>query len=768
LITLALPLLALIVIILFMARGGDFRPLFITSPTIPSLTIQVSPPSGSYDHDINVKLSSSHTNGQIYFTTDGLIPSPAGGTLYTKPLHLPANPPRTAVIRAQLILPDGQSGPVASATYFMGLESNLPLVSLIVDPDALWNAESGIFANPYFSGREWEREAEILFYEPQSGSGFQAPIGLRVHGAGSRVYEKKSLRLYFRAAYGQPDVSYPLFPDSDKSIFKRLVLHDGGQDIPAESLNATLLRNHLVGNLAREAGSFATHSRPVLLFLNGELWGIYNLRERIDGRYLRDNFQIEDADLLSGLEHNLDVSAGDRTHWNHLMEYVAANDLTGAENYTYIQTQMNLDNFITYALIQIITANIDWPQNNQTKFRGRDSGRWHWMFWDSDYAFGLMTNSNIEKDMFAHILDQEDEHRQQSALLLLKLLQNSQFKTLFLATLADLLNTVFAPDHVLAEIDQLATAVEEDIPYETRRWPGPGNWEAGVDYMREFARRRPDIVRRQAVEAFDLPGTRSVTINQPTEGHGTVSINGGSPLKAEELPWQGEYFQGVAMQLAALPEPGYQFVGWDPPTLPQTAVLTLPNSDDLSVTPRFTKDDTAGFRPGDVKLLGYGRDTDPAPMDDIQGAWVALQVRRPARVDLRGWRISDNDSLTATDEGSLILGDHDALANVPAGTTLLLVATKSPTNDRTFAEDDLSLLDGRLILYAGNDILDIDTDPWFDIGDRDNLVLLAPGTTAIVEDDLAIDFLIVGEGNTGTAPADFGLSESPGEEADDS
>jgi hypothetical protein len=155
-------------------------------------------------------------------------------------------------------------------------------------------------------------------------------------------------------------------------------------------------------------------------------------------------------------------------------------------------------------------------------------------------------------------------------------------------------------------------------------------------------------------------------------------------------------------------------------------------------------------------------------MDDIQGAWVALQVRRPARVDLRGWRISDNDSLTATDEGSLILGDHDALANVPAGTTLLLVATKSPTNDRTFAEDDLSLLDGRLILYAGNDILDIDTDPWFDIGDRDNLVLLAPGTTAIVEDDLAIDFLIVGEGNTGTAPADFGLSESPGEEADDS
>ena len=761
LIHLALPLLTLIVIIGFMARDVDFRSLFATSPTTPSLAIHFSRPSGSYDHDINIKLSSSHPNGEIYFSTDGSIPSPITGTLYTGPLHLPVNPPRTAVIRAQLVLPDGQSGPVASATYFMGLESNLPVVSLIVDPDDLWNAETGIFANPYFTGRSWEREAEILFYEPQYGTGFQAPAGVRVHGAGSRVYEKKSLRLYFRGEYGQPDITYPLFPDSEKSIFKRFVLHDGGQDIPAESVNATLLRNHLVGNLAREAGSFATHSRPVLLFINGELWGIYNLRERIDDRYLRDNFQIEDADLLSGQEHSLDVSSGDRTHWDHLIEYVATNNLTDEENYAYIQTQMNLDNFVTYALIQIITANSDWPQNNQLKFRGRDTGRWHWMFWDSDYAFGLMTNSNIEKDMFEHILDGEDVRQQQGALLLVKLLENTDFRTRFLAQLADLLNTVFAPDNVLAEIDHLASALEKDISYETRRWPGSGRWDAGIEYMREFARRRPDIVRRQAVEAFDLPGTRLVTINQPDNGHGTVSINGNPPLQAEELPWQGEYFQGVAMQVAAMPEPGYQFAGWDPPTLPQGPVLTLPMSGDLSLTPLFTKEDREGMRPGDVKLVRYGRDGDPAPEGEIQGAWVELQVHRPARVDLRGWRITDNDSLTATDEGSLILGDHDALASVPAGTTVLLVTTESPINDRYFSEDDLSLLDGRLILYAGNDTLDVDTDPWFDIGDRDNLVLLAPGRRAQFEDDLAIDFLIVGEGNTAVTPADFGLSESP-------
>jgi hypothetical protein len=267
-------------------------------------------------------------------------------------------------------------------------------------------------------------------------------------------------------------------------------------------------------------------------------------------------------------------------------------------------------------------------------------------------------------------------------------------------------------------------------------------------------------VRSQAIEAFDLPGTASLTINRPAGAHGTIHINNSAPLRDEELPWQGEYFQDVDIQLTAVPDPGYRFVDWGSPDLQQTPDLTLSLSDDLSLTPRFERDDPegkgAGIDRGSVVFAGHGRDGDAAPVEGMQGEWIELQVRSPGGVDLRGWRVSDNDSLTSTDEGSLFLSDHPALANVPVGTSVLLVATESPANDHLFLEDDLSSLDGRLILYAGNDILDAHSDPWFMIGEKDSLFLLAPGETTHVADDLAIDFLIIGNGDAPAIPAEFG------------
>lgn len=590
---LALALLALTAILLLSSLVLGPPASAISGPNTPPADVRFSLPSGHYAGAQSIALSSSNPDAAIYFTTDGSFPTPESSTLYTKPIHLPADQPRSAVLRARAVLPDGETGPVASATYLLNIDADIPTLSLIIDPPDLWSEESGIFAYPHSKGREWEREADVFYYDPQQGIGLDTTAGVRVHGAGSRDYDKKSLRLYFRSEYGQPFLEYQIFPESDKARFKRLVIHDGGQDFPAVSLNGTLLRNHLTGNLVRQTGGFATYSRPALLFINGALWGIYNIRERIDGRYLEEEFQIEDADLLSGFEHSLQASYGDSANWDHLIDFVNRHDLTEEEAYAYVQTQVNLNNFIDYSLIQIISANTDWPHNNQLKFRDRAGGRWHWMFWDSDRAFGLTTDSYIEKNMFEHVLDNSDELLHQSSLLLRKLLENPEFENLFLTRLADLLNTVFATDNVVGEIDLLAAAIDQEIAYETRRWPGAGNWETGVEYMREFARQRPDIVRDQAVDAFDLPGTALLTINKPT-GSGTensVSINGGAPLRGEDLPWEGTYFQDVKMQLTAVSSPGYRFVDWGTPELPAEPILTLSLNDDLSLTPRFEREE---------------------------------------------------------------------------------------------------------------------------------------------------------------------------------
>jgi hypothetical protein len=314
---------------------------------------------------------------------------------------------------------------------------------------------------------------------------------------------------------------------------------------------------------------------------------------------------------------------------------------------------------------------------------------------------------------------------------------------LFLTRLADQLNTVFLPGNVLQEIDQLAAALEDDISYEIERWPGAGDWQASVEYMREFARRRPDYVRRQAVDYFDLPGTAVLRINDRIA------------LQPEDLPWEGVYFQGVDVKLTAVPGEGHRFAGWESAELPQTATITPMLSDrssrrtlsltgDLAITPLFETADGGAPRAGDVQLARYGRDGDRVATNEPEGDWVELSVKKPGGVDLRGWRVTDNDSPAASDEGSLILGDHPALAAVPPGTSVLLVATQSADNDRRFPQDDLSPADGRMILYVGNGNLDTLIRPWFSLGPIDNLALLAPGASPDFGDDITIDFVSYG------------------------
>jgi hypothetical protein len=106
---------------------------------------------------------------------------------------------------------------------------------------------------------------------------------------------------------------------------------------------------------------------------------------------------------------------------------------------------------------------------------------------------------------------------------------------------------------------------------------------------------------------------------------------------------------------------------------------------------------------------------------------IELRTTRP--LDLRGWRLTDNDTPAASDEGSLIFTADPALAQVPADTTLLV--------EMSFLGDEL-MIDGKMLLSQANGRLDTTTDPWFHLTSADTLVLLAPGETADLADDQAV------------------------------
>ena len=728
--------------------GGILTTRWTPGGVSPTLEPVFSPPGGCYDWDIQLKIRSPNPDARVIFTIDGSVPTHTTGEICTHPIHLSAATPAVTVIRARTVLPGGQLGPVVSASYFVGMPADLPMMSLIIDPGDLWSPERGIHANYREKGEAWERPVDITYVDGDRSSGFHIPAGVRIHGDTSRSFDKMPLRLYFRREYGVSRLEYPLFADSEVRSFKRLVLHSGGQDWQSfPDMNWTLMRNQLVARLALQLDGYAARSQSALLFINGQPWGIYQIRERLDRHFLMGHYSVESADFLKDpqwLEHQV-IDMGDSEHWDHLLEFVEAHNLADPSNYAYVESQVDLANFIDYHILQIYIANIDWPFHNMQQFRPRvQGGRWHWIFWDTDQSFGAYPTS-VNSNVMDWVLD--DNHPDtggRDTLLLQKLLENPTFFDRFLSRTADLLSTALAPASVIAHIDALAAELEPDIAYEAMRWSSSVDWEASVRELQSFARHRPDFVRRHMVQAFHLDGTVHLTFAPPASGSGTVAVDG---TLLDDLPWEGVYFQGVPVQVIAAPAPGYRFAGWDPPDIPQTPTITLMVDTARTLTPRFEALDGDVPHPGDVVFAAYRMDED----SHVAGGWFELQVTRPGGVDLRGWRVTDNDTKTATDEGSLIFADHPALARVDRGTTIRVLVT--PTGEDV-PEDDLSTWDRRMVLHVGNGNLDTQVDPGFNLGPDDTLVLLAPGPTEAFADDQGIAFVAE---TTAVTPASFGV-----------
>jgi hypothetical protein len=603
--TLLLLGLAVLILLPIWALEGRLGESSLAEP----LAVQFSHPTGYYENGIRLELDVPAPGARVRFTTDGSQPTTSNGTDYHKPLYLTDEPESVVVVRAQAIAEDGTLGPEANATYFLGLDVTLPVLSLMVEPDDLWGEERGIFFRPGDKGQEWERFSELVYLDESKQVGFIAPAGIRVHGHQSRWSAKKSLRLYFRPEYGLAELNYPLFPDSQITAFKRLVLDSGAQDQPAETGNGTLLRKPLVNSMAEITDVIVSEDRPVILYINGKLWGIYFLRERMDSIFFADHFGVGDLDILGYYPFDPEPFEGGWTHWEELMAYVGSHDLNDPDNYETIQSQIDLDNFLTYHAFQILIGNIDWPQISEDRFHPHvQGGKWHWFLWDSDWAFGLARGSGVFPDPVTWLLTDEEaktgreQNRRDVSTLFLKLMDNPDFELAFIRRLEALLNTAFLPEIVTAELDSLAEQVGPDIDLELLRWPSSGDWAESVEQMRNYARRRPGFVRENVIKELGLAGTVDLAFD-PARGRGRVMVNG---MPVPGLPWSGVFFTGVPIEVTALPDDGYRFAGWESADLPQTKTLILTDDFPERIRPLFEEDTESGVSSEDVAVHGDG------------------------------------------------------------------------------------------------------------------------------------------------------------------
>lgn len=513
---------------------------------------------------------------------------------------LAANPYKGRVVRA-IACKDGMIPSVSETRTFLfhdgtGPKYDLPVVSLVTDADHLFGYENGIYIagmqadrwrslNPqqrtppwrdvfqfHLRGFNHERPVHMEYFDPAGIQSFSADLGLRIHGGWSRNFPRKGLRLYARSLYGTSSMDHDFFDglkayDGSGRIidsFETIVLRNSGSD-HSNYLYRDLLMHRLVSSLPLETMA----GKPVHHFINGEYWGINNLRERQDEHYLAAHYAIDPEEVAIISNDTLDTGeTGDLQDYQALVEYIDSNDLSDPICMDWVESRLDLENTALYAAVQVLIANHDWPyanidawrrrmpSNDPTQGPGRD-GRWRWLVYDLD--FGL--NGNGDARSLARLLDGTWTFSK----IMRGLLENPAFRHRFLNTLADLMNTALVPERVTSLIGEMHALYAEGRTHHASRW-NDGSRSPDPSLMVGFAKTRPGQVRSQAVERFSLPGTADMSIG--IKGRGTLQVNGmeysrSTPgLDSGSRRWSGVWFQGVPVSIRADPAEGYRFREW--------------------------------------------------------------------------------------------------------------------------------------------------------------------------------------------------------------
>lgn len=449
---------------------------FITPTPTPSL------PSGAYNNVDTVTVSFPK-DAKIYYTLDGSAPN-AESTPYTSPIVLD----KTTVIRAVAYSDDCLKSFVGTYTYLLNENHVLPVVSLSTDPDDMFHPSYGMYSYgpgasdsyPYLGANFWkdiELPTHVEFFA-EGEDGFSYDCGLKIFGGYSRGLQKKSLQIKFREKYGAASVNYPVFENLDMTDFSSLVVRSGSSDY-----QKAMMRDEMFTRLAENAGMNLTTqaSRCIVLYINGEYYGIYYLREKISEEFVsaHTGASPESVTMLFG--------AG--VHWKRgyieqdyrsIINYVSSHDMSKAEHYAYIESKVDVTSLMDWWIAETYAKNTDFGNIRYFKSPEYKDGKWHWIFYDLDQTWAAQGNS-------MEIMINPDRGSSKTSVLIRNLFKNRTFRNQYLERMAHYLKTSFSNETVIATITEFEKMLEPEIARNAERWKSSyQTWQKSVRYLKDY------------------------------------------------------------------------------------------------------------------------------------------------------------------------------------------------------------------------------------------------------------------------------------------
>ena len=572
---------------------------------------------------------------KVYFTKDGTPPA-SNKNRVTSTLNIYGN---TAF--RFLIYDDKGNKTYVSHSYFTERKHTLPIVSITIDTLDFSDSIRGIYAkgccadsvDPYMGAnfwKDWERPIHIEFIENDNRQVLNQAGGIKIFGGYSVSMPQKSFAVYARNKYGDNRFRHQLLPQLPFEKYKNFVLRNAGGDMLMSHI-----RDVYATQLVKETGLDYQEYRPVSVYINGRYWGKYNLREKINEHYIKAHYGY-DKDSIIIMRHRREPQHGSTRDYEIFISKVPKLDLNKKEDLHYMDSKMDIQNYILYNVCEVYTGNKDAGGNIRYYKHTSDTAKWRWIFYDLDMGLnydgseGYKRNSIID---FTTLKQERWPNPPWSTLIIRKILENDSLKYMYINQFSDLINTTFQPSKALRLIDTLEAEVSEEIDYHLDRWGIPKKrYERKLKNLRVFAKERPAVLRTFLRERFDLKEDLYVKIIVPKGGK--VMFN---TLTVKDK-FEGVYFKGVPLNIEATTKFDYEFKGWkNRSDIKQKDHISF-DLDTLVLEPIFEKREWSDYA-GRIMITEIDA---TQSVKDTFNDWIELHNLSDQLIDLSNWILKDS------------------------------------------------------------------------------------------------------------------------------
>lgn len=533
---------------------------------------------GFYSGPQSVTITCSNPGATIRYTTDGSNPTTTS-PVYTGPINITS----TTVLRAAAFGTNPKSFNETN-TYFIDENHGVPVVS--VSSAAIYD----LIAN----GNQWggNKVGAFELFE-QDGMFIDEGEGhFNKHGNDSWAYDQRGFDFIMRDQFGyNDDLDHVIFPnDTDRSNFQRVILKPGASDnYPFESGGAHI-RDAFIHTLSIRADMLLDERtwRPCVVYLNGEYWGVYEIREKADDHdytdyyYDQDKFNLQYLKTWGGTWEEYGAPNA-QSDWDALRNFIMANNMGPGPDFDYAKSQLKWASLCDYFMFNSYVVNQDWLNWNTAWWRGMNPNgskkKWRYTLWDMDATFGHYINYTGIPDPTANADPCNAENLpnpggQGHTDILEKLInENPEVEQYYVTRYIDLINTYFSCSYMNQLLDSMIGEIAPEMTNHVAKWGGSvAQWQTNVQDMRDFINARCLAMEQGLIDCYTLTGPFDVTFDVNPPNSGILKVNSINP---PSYPWTTQYYGNINTITIATPEPGFMFDHWEYAVGPMNQAITI-------------------------------------------------------------------------------------------------------------------------------------------------------------------------------------------------